>query len=102
MQAFFKNPRREQNRNHRLQSGQHCRICRPNPLESCQKRDHANHRRYQYDANTRTMNRTVTGADFGPLLNDLGGTIDLDAEGQEAVVRNLLLFIDMHLKLWAK
>lgn len=58
--------------------------------------------RYSFDPNTRLLHRTVHGVDFGSLLSDLNGTIDWEVETPESISRTLLLFIDMHLKYWAK
>ncbi|GEM45946.1 hypothetical protein [Deinococcus cellulosilyticus] len=58
--------------------------------------------RYSFDPNTRLLHRTISGVDFGSLLNDLNGTVDWDIETPETVSRSLLLFVDMHLKYWAK
>ena len=58
--------------------------------------------RYSFDLNTRVLHRTISGVDFGSLLSDLNGTIDWEMETSETVSRSLLLFVDMHLKYWAK
>ncbi|GGJ41457.1 hypothetical protein [Deinococcus roseus] len=58
--------------------------------------------RYSFDPNLRVLQRTITGVDFGSLLSDLNGSIDWELETPESTSRALLLFVDMHLKYWAK